>query len=370
MTAPPHSSLPAPLEELLRTEESPLAALAAAGLDGLRGTLRAALDALPSDKGAPACAALLDDLDRLLAEKGSRGAGVVPPAGTRVPPVPVVPPRPVVSPVRELAQELAVSAEVADFAPGAVPPGPEEANAEERVRRWFHLTLLRLPDRHAAVWRDRAAAVVPAPAAESWRELAGWSDEVLLPPAGDGRPGLRTVRAKSLEPADLTALVLALADYDEALCLLLDKVYTGGSERLADPAVLRAYQGELTRRLDLLGRSTPDSTARLRAAVAVDEAVCSVTHLPPGAPDSWWHRLARESHTASLDLSRRLRAAGRNVETVLPARPYGRARAHTQGDDVRLLLGGRPGDTLTCLRLWLRVDDQVFPGRVVHRGLE
>ncbi|MER6127020.1 hypothetical protein ABT173_31410 [Streptomyces sp. NPDC001795] len=355
-----------PWEELLRTEESLLAGVAAAGLAGLRGTLRAALDAAPSDNGATACLTVLDALDHLLAENEPGPAPMTSPA---VPPRPSVPPLSAASPMRTLAEELAASAELADFAPGAVPPAPEGPDTEERVRRWFHLTLLRLPERHADAWRARATAV-EAPAGEPWRTLRGWADEMLFPPPGDGRPGVRTVRDKTVEPADLAELVLSLAGYDEDLCLLLDGVWTGGSERLADPQVLEAYRGELTKRLELLQRSPQDGPERLRAGVSVDEALCSVTHLPPGAPGSWWSRLAEESHATVLEMGRRLRAAGRNVEAVLPARPYGRARSHTRGDDIRLGVGGRPGDTLTCLRLWLRVDDQVFPGRVVHRGQE
>ncbi|MFG2552666.1 hypothetical protein ACGFWF_22320 [Streptomyces sp. NPDC048581] len=230
--------------------------------------------------------------------------------------------------------------------------------------------MLRLPDRHAGVWRTRAAEADPV-ARESWETLRGWADEVLLPPSGDGRPGLRTERDKVTEPSDLAKLVLALHRHDEALCLLLDRLWTGGSTRLADPHVSQAYRTELAKRLQALERSPRDSTEQLRASVAVDEALCSVTHLPPSAPGSWWNRLAEESHTAALDLCRHLLAAGRNVEAVLPARPYRQARHHTRAtDDIRLGVGGRPGDTLACLRLWLRVDDQVFPGRVVHRGQE
>jgi hypothetical protein len=358
-----------PWEELLRTEESLLASVAAAGLDGLRGTLRAALVHARADHGADACAALLDELDRLLdghrqgADEAERAAA--PP----VPPRPTAPPRAVSAPILTLAGELAASAEVDDFAPGAAPPTADGPGGEDRVRRWYHLTLLRLPERHAAVWRTRAAEADP-PAREPWQTLPGWADEVLLPPSRDGRPGIRTVGEKVTEPADLAELVLELQKYDEALRLLLDRLWTGGSDQLTDPEVSGAYRRELAKRLELLRRSPRDSTERLRACVSADEAICSVTHLPPGAPGSWWNRLAAQSHDAALEMCRRLSAAGRNVEAVLPARPYRQARGHTGSEDVRLGVGGRPGETLTCLRLWLRVDDQEFPGRVVYRGQE
>ncbi|MDC0772730.1 hypothetical protein [Streptomyces sp. HD] len=480
MTARPRpgSEVRVPWEDLLCTEDSLLASVTAAGLAGLRGTLRAALTAAPTDRGADACEALLEALDRLLAEtrQGVPGSGGVPegsappaevpqagfptagspqddspaaavpqgggrasggsrfaspqagapqaevsqtdstragipqagflPAGEipqadpaqagaqpadvprpgaaqpgpphptgapngsttpRTPPRPATPPPP---PILALATELARSPEVNDFATGAMPPPSDGPDGTDRVRRWYHLTLLRLPDRHAGVWRTRAAGADPV-GAEPWETLPGWADEVLLPPSGDGRGGIRTVRKKVTEASDLAEIVFALLKHDEALCLLLDRVWTGGSTRLTDPQVSQAYRSELTKRLESLERSPRDGAERLRASVSVDEALCSVTHLPPGAPGSWWNQLAAESHAAPLDLYRELHSAGRNVEAVLPARPYRQARRHTRaGDDIRLGVGGRPGDTLTCLRLWLRVGDQVFPGRVVYRGQE
>ncbi|MGI5400590.1 hypothetical protein ACQEVG_14250 [Streptomyces sp. CA-135486] len=365
-----------PWEELLGTEGSLIAAVAAAGLDGLRGILRAALAAAPLDEGAVACAALLTELDRLPdLTFPARTARQVPSGmASTLPPMPAQPPPAPVTGIAALARELATSAQAEDFAAGAALPG-DDTDADgpradkDRVRRWFHLTLLRLPERYAAPWRRRAAEV-DRPGEGPWRTLRGWADEELLPPSADGRPGIRTARESSVELRDLAELVLALGEYDEALCHLLDRLWTGGSSQLVTDEVRRAYRGELSRRLELMERSAQDSTERLRACVSADEAVCSVTHLPPGAPGSWWQRLAEESHGVALDLCREMRATGRNVEAVLPARPYREARGHTQGDDVRLGAGGRPGDTLTCLRLWLRVDDQVFPGRVVYRGKE
>lgn len=377
MTAPQtDAEARGPWEELLGTEGSLITPVAAAGLDALRGILRAALAAAPSDNGAAACAALLTELDRLSDLKfPARTAGQVPSAiPATLPPMPAQPPPVPATGIAALARELATSAQTKDFAAGATLPGDDpdaddRTADEDRIRRWFHLTLLRLPERYAAPWRRRAAEV-DRPGDGPWRTLPGWADEELLPPSGDGRAGIRTARESTVELRDLAELVLALGEHDEVLCHLLDRLWTGGSSQLVTDEVRRAYRGELSRRLELMERSAEGSTERLRACVSADEAVCSVTHLPPGAPGSWWHRLAEESHGIALDLCREMRATGLNVEAVLPARPYREARGHTQGDDVRLGAGGRPGDTLTCLRLWLRVDDQVFPGRVVYRGKE
>lgn len=384
------------LERLLNTEGSLLGALTKVSLDGLRDTLRAALAAAPDDPGAPACSALLAELDTMGAPGSATERDTLrPPASAAVSegqpvsawqraderqPVsawrsgaatrtPVEPPRERASGIEPLTLALAKSPAVADFAAGAVPPGLDGPVDEDELRRWFHLTLLRLPERHAAPWRRRAAQEDPLPDAP-FRTLPGWATDVLLPPSPDGRPGLRTHRLDSTGTRELAELVLALGEFDGSLCHLLDGLWTGGSSLLADPEVRGTYRTELTRRLEAMERTPRHSAERIRACVSADEALCSVTHIPPAAAGSWWHRFAEEAHGIALTLARETRAAGEDVELVLPAGPYRDARRHTQRDDIRLSAGGRPGETQACLRLWLRVGDQVFPGRVVHRAVD
>lgn len=234
MTAPQSDAeASGPWDQLLRTEGSLIASVAAAGLDGLRGILRAALAAAPADEGAAACAALLTELDRLPDLKFPARTARQVPSGTAstLPPMPPQPPPAPVTGIAALARELAMSAQAEDFAAGAALPGDDpDADArrgdEDRYRRWFHLTLLRLPERYAAPWRRRAAEA-DRPGEGPWRTLRGWADEELLPPSADGRPGIRTARESSVELRDLAELVLALGEYDEALCHLLDRLWTG-----------------------------------------------------------------------------------------------------------------------------------------------
>ncbi|WP_338702354.1 hypothetical protein V2W30_33620 [Streptomyces sp. Q6] len=155
---------------------------------------------------------------------------------------------------------------------------------------------------------------------------------------------------------------------DESLCHLLDGLWTGGSALLCEPGVRSVYAAELARRADAVDRAPTEGPEQVRARARAAEALCSVVHLPPGAPGSWWHRYAEDAAGIALDAARAARAAGHDVEAFLPAGPYREAHRHTRADDVRLTAGGRPGETLACLRLWLRVGDQVYPGRVVYRG--
>ncbi|MEV5608532.1 hypothetical protein [Streptomyces sp. NPDC052225] len=92
---------------------------------------------------------------------------------------------------------------------------------------------------------------------------------------------------------------------------------------------------------------------------------------PPATrrPGSWWHRYAEDAAGIALDAGR-AGPTGHDVEVSLSAGPCREARRRTRTDDVRLAAGGRPGGTLACLRRWLRVGDQVDPGRVGCRGAE
>ncbi|WP_207819058.1 hypothetical protein [Streptomyces sp. VRA16 Mangrove soil] len=350
------------LEQLLAAERSLCGTATAAAVDALRATLRAALDAAPDDPGAPAGARLLAGLDAL------RGAPAADGAWPRL--RPGSPERPAAAGLAEPAAELAKSAAVEDYAPGAVPPSAAGPDDEDRLRRWYHLTLLRLPERHAAPFRRRAAQLDPPPPGR-WHELPGRYDEELLPPAPEGRAGLRTRRTPGgAGLRELSRIALRIGEFDASLCHLLEGLWTGGSALLCDPDVRDAYAAELDRRLDAVDRTADATPERVRALVRAAEAVCSVVHLPPAPPTSWWYRYAEDATGIVLDAARTAHAAGHDVEVFLPAGPYREARRHTQTDDVRLTAGGRPGDTLACLRLWLRAGDQVFPGRVVYRGTE
>jgi len=257
---------------------------------------------------------------------------------------------------------------------------------------WFglHLCLLRLPERVAGTWRDRAAQLSLAPTA--WRSLPDDVEFVLVPAraavlqphsvghrtAPDAPVDEEVASALSLSAPDgrqdpetaelgrLASLILGLANLDENLVVCLESTLYQGSRRLNEDLRQR-YRADLIGRLGEFARSAPASAARFEALLDVDEAFNSLTHRPPPADSSWWARVHRRSR-AMVDRSVSvLRHAGTDVEVMELGLKFRDVRDLTQGNDIGSRAGGEPGDVLACLRLWARIGGKVLPGRVMYR---
>ncbi|GHA27513.1 hypothetical protein GCM10010329_58450 [Streptomyces spiroverticillatus] len=361
----------------LCTEPGSLIALTLrAQLVGVRAALAEVLEALPEDPGAAAGREALRELDAVLERQEPEGAAAVDAyAPTRA---------------REthalagLAAELVASPEASNYLGPLTVPAETEAVF---LWRWFHLTLLRLPAAQAHRWRERAARLAPGPEAQAagqwvqWRALnRAWD---LVPPLPDsGAPGLRIAAdeqatadpspAADLSPAAvyevLADWVTGLAAYDTELHHCLEVLTHRGLLPLHEAGHRKAYEQELRHRIARLARQPQDSPEALRAALAVDEALCSVLHLPPAAPGSWWAEVAGTSQHTVLELRRRVRGRGADVAVEVPAPHYRDARQRTGGNDIPLDAGGLKGQVLAVLRLWARVEGQEMRGRVVYRG--
>ncbi|MFE7835019.1 hypothetical protein ACFU53_02765 [Streptomyces sp. NPDC057474] len=411
-----------------RAPGSWLAVMTRAQLAGLHVALSELLDSCPDDPAAEECRAVLGELESLLEVSGVPGGvgfpAVGPPAGGTatgvgpdgVPPAPVTAPTPFPGPfvtrttqsaawvhgnaptadpeLSSLAGELVNSAEAVDYlGPLQLPAGADTPV----LWRWFHLTLLRLPAAQVPKWRARAEGLpVAEPTGAQWIEWGVLDrEQVVLPPlprygvagvrlgpqGGAVRWALDAAGIEDTEPegdsrsplqvwAVLAGWVAALAELDDQAHHCVESLTHRGTLPLAEPAHRRAYQQELAQRISRLAarRGAHDPSSELQAALAVDEALCSVVHLPPAAPGSWWAEIAETSQRAVLEVRRRARAHGADVAVEVLAPSYREARQRTGGNDMPLDAGGRKGQVLAGLRLWARIDGRELPGRVVYRG--
>jgi hypothetical protein len=241
--------------------------------------------------------------------------------------------------------------------------------------RWtaLHLACLRLPDKSARPWRARLAATVAAdPAADRWIDLpAVDAGTILLPPWPSRRlPGVRTTPGWPLpdEIADgvsggaaalgqlaaLAVQALWLSENDPQLQDFVAGRDLTRPEPLSSDAARRRYRTELLRRLRT---ATVGGGPEL---VQLDEALCSLVHLPPAAPTSWWHTFAQRGRQIALTELTRLGLAVRSLdnatyEHVLPL-----------CQDSVACLSPRPGQVLRCLRMWCTADGRARPGRVIY----
>jgi len=387
------------LRELCAHPESELGRVARIQVEGLRATLQALLDAHPEDPGAAVCKSALAELAEIAA-----------PPGLDVPPdaQPATRPGPRTRPdaagfsraehqLAELAAELAASTQARDYLGSAAPPGNAGPTA---LWRWYHLVLLRMPTARAGEWRLRAAELDIARHDKAMREAADahWQDlpllphqeeAVLLPPlttAGvtgvrlskAGTPADWAVKAAGLDrperiPHPLTeqaavmgTWIARLAELDDQLYHAVENLAVSGLRPLQGPRERQSYVDELARRLARAADQSAAPGDQLRVAVALDEALRSVIHIPPAADKSWWAMIGRTSERLVLALYQRLRGQGNDLSVEVPGVMYSDARRQTS-NDIALGVGGEVGQVLAGLRLWARIEGKEYRGRVVYR---
>ncbi len=374
------------LRAVLAVPGSPLAATAHAVMTGAQAGLCSALQncADPAaDPGFSQCAALADELGLMLS------GGAVPAAVNA----------PVAESQAGTPEAVALSAatdafcrdpQVERFLGGVRLPEDSAGGAW----RYLWLACLRLESRAAASWRQRIKEMV-GPVTGSAAEgewitlpLAGMAPQVLIEPAPAlGEAGLRLAAdgpasaevLAALKPAEepgarrslaeLATLILAMIGLDPETCHGLEGVRTSGLHPLHIPENRMAFERELMRRLTEL-RMGEDPVARLQAMWLVDEALCSVVHRPPAHPRSWWGHIADRSRALLREQVKALREQGGDTELrVLELKPYMDLRPYTSGRDIAFSLPEtQGGKVLACLRTWLRVGNDIRPGRVIFSG--
>jgi hypothetical protein len=266
-----------------------------------------------------------------------------------------------------------------------------------RAGEWdsVQLALLRLPGGvarrfRAEIWRFLGHE----PRATTWSEVLApdGGDTILVAPVDGEGTGLRALTdakpdrevldslsaqrgsegelsVTAVELAGLCTAVLKVADIDAELWLCLESLQFSTCVQLTDEGRGR-LRHEMMGRLREYARRPPGSAEALRALVAVDEVVHGVIHLPVAAAGSWWEGLSRCSRSLVEREAKAVRAIGHAVEVRPLILDYRSVRDDTGGNDVPVNVGGQPGDVLVCLRVYLAIDGQQRPGRVLYRASE
>jgi hypothetical protein len=378
---------------LLALGPSPAAQALRWALHGLRAALRAALQEAPDAPGAAELRGLLAELDPLL-ERSPSADPVLPSddaadrprsgqtdsssAGGRWLPL-----------VRTLADDPRLRAE------GQV--SPIRAGSDDEAWNDIQGLLLRVPAALAGSWRQRClkhaqelgarpdesrAAMLPLP-----------HDEVIYPglsgvgsPDGWGATGLRSAAAVALDarvkpPSDGSLRFLAgvvssylwFSEHDPQLCHCLKGVFRFGITPMQGEQRER-YVAELLRLWERLlgGLAEPAAAAprqwcrdRLREFLDLDEAIHSLVHQPPAAPDSWWGRLQAQARETLFQVRDRAVQAGCAVHLQVLGGSF--AEINRLAPDSLQVDFGVPGEVAACLRVWARIDGEEIKGRVLYR---
>jgi hypothetical protein len=117
----------------------------------------------------------------------------------------------------------------------------------------------------------------------------------------------------------------------------------------------------------LKAEENADSLSALRHWIDLDEAIHSLVFVPPSDRFSWWGKLQQEVRRILKKVAQRAVSEGHNIRIRQLSGLYADVCAFSK-DDLRLELGGNPGDVLACLRIYAKINEQELPGRVLFRS--
>jgi hypothetical protein len=362
------------LHQLLAIENSELAKLLKFSLHGLEATLNQARTELPLDPGAEICDELLQEIHNLLQPKPDD----IPETITLPSELKLIHLRDAFNADTELNLYLGNS--------------PLQSQTDGELWNEIHRKLLRIPENLAIIWRKKALDLA--------QEIGATADNVHLIKLPFSRdeiiyPGLNgTVKAKGLclsekalfncgiDPnagsqevylfAGFVHLLLKLIDIDPELHHALKSVFS------FDVINLQSKPEQRTQYIDSLGdrlhriqkvEENLDPLLTLRAGIDIDEAIHSLIFVPPAERYSWWGKLQQESRRILKKMAQKAISAGYDVRIRQLSGIYADICPLSK-DDLQLDCGGIPGEVLTCLRVYTRINQQESPGRVIFRSLK
>jgi len=371
------------LSKLLKTENSDLARLLHFSLYGVEAALTQALTKFPDDPGAELCQGALQELNSLLQSAPSVSNTTDIQVKQTIDELKLV----------RLQKEFSEDKELALYLGNTPLQSQTDSELWEEIQR----QLLRVPEELVAKWRQRALSL----AAE-----VGAQEDIsnLLPLAFNKNenifPGLKgTIKSQGLcfstqahlhpqiaqlnlqnhqgnFPDDvnfIAAIVSTCINFIEIepnLHHALRSVFKFGIINLHSQYEQQSqYTDALLdsfRRM-LKAEENADCLSALRQWIDLDEAINSLVFVPPADRFSWWGKLQQEvRHILLKKVAPRAQSQGHNIRIRLLSGLYADVFPLSK-DNLRLSFGGNPGDVVSCLRVYAKINEQEFPGRVLFR---
>ena len=373
------------LHKLLTIENSELAKILRFNLYGLAATLTKANQEYPFDVGCQVCEELLQELHQLL-EPSSSDPRLLQEVGDLKRDLKQ----------SELTNELKLlklkeifnnNSELNSYLGNSYIQGQTDAEIWNEI----HRKLLRVPEDVATLWRHKALELAQEVGAiadhNNLDELPFVRDEIIYP----GLSG--TVKAKGLCLSQ-TALVNAeisqthlsenlyliagflllyikFIEIDPDLHHALKSVFSFDVVSLSAKLEQRyQYIDALSDRLHRIQKidENTDAVLNLCAWIDMDEAIHSLVFIPPAERYSWWGKLQKESRHLLKKAADKAVKAGNEVRLKQLSGLYADVCEFSK-DDLQLDCGGNPGEVLTCLRVYAKINQQQYPGRVIFRTL-
>ncbi|BDI15608.1 hypothetical protein ANSO36C_14100 [Nostoc cf. commune SO-36] len=358
------------LRQLLEIENSELAQLLRFGLYGLKTTLNQARVELPLDPGAKVCDEVLQELHYLLQPAPPQQNTGWEDAPNELK-------------LCHLQEAFNSDSELSYYL------GNSQLQSQTDSDLWNEIQgkLLRVPEDLAASWQQRTldlAEQVGAIADNSnLYQLPFIRDEIIYP----GLSGTVQTQGLSLSQqallnsqipqgniSDLLAgflhLYIKFIEIDPDLHHALKSVFSFDVISLhSKPEQRHQYIEALSDRFQrtLKAEENTDSLLNLRAWIDMDEAIHSLIFVPPAERYSWWGKLQHESRRILKKVTDQAINAGNEVRIRQLSGLYADICALSK-DDLQLDCGGIPGEVLTCLRVYARINQEESPGRVIFRS--
>ena len=387
------------LGKLLATNNSDLAWVLRLGLNGLRTQLLTALETSASDPGRESCEELLKEIDVILQSNISPivSSENNPPWEDILEPIPPAL-QPEKSPqvdtdiglkvenikLEKIAHSLLRDRDISNYI------GEYQIYSNNDVELWHEIQylLLRVPEKIASIRQKKILKLAEGIGAienkQSLRQLPFTRTEYLYPGLTgsvnaqglllseqiDFDPRLKIVNsdAENIFLAKVVSICLKFIDADQCLHHALKSVDRFGIRSLQIESEKFKYITALIERFQRVQLSSDgDPIIALRAKLDLDEAIHSLVYLPPAERYSWWGKLQQEARR-TLDLGvTKAREAGNQVQIRPLWGIYADIYTYSK-DDLRLEDGGIPGEVSACLRVYAKINDQIFPGRVLFRA--
>ncbi|MEI6443780.1 MAG: hypothetical protein WCO29_11810 [Nostocales cyanobacterium ELA583] len=360
------------LHKLLTIENSELAKILRFNLHGLAATLDKANQEYPLDPGFQICAELLQEIHDLLQ------------------PVPVIEVQTQLTnklKLLKLKQAFNCDSELNFYLVNS----HIQSQTDAEIWNEIHRKLLRIPEDLATSWQQKALKLAEEAGAvvdnRNLDELPFVRDEIIYP----GLSG--TVKAKGLclsqtallnskmsqnnlsENLNLITgfllLYIKFIAIDPDLHHALKSVFSFDVISLHSKSEQRhQYIDALSDRWQRTQKSSDntDVVSNLYAWIDIDEAIHSLVFIPPAERYSWWGKLQKESRYLLKKAADKAIKAGNEVRLKQLSGLYADVCEFSK-DDLQLDCGGNPGEVLTCLRVYARINQQEYPGRVIFRTL-
>ena len=356
------------LRRLLSIENSELAKILRFSLYGLEASLKKACAEFSEDSGAKICDEVLQELNHILLPDK----------------IDITTSKSELK-LTALRDEFDADKELALY----IGNSPLQSQTDSDLWQEINRKLLRVPEDLATYWRQHALNLASLVGAIEDNldcdKLPFIRDEIIYP----GLSGSVSVKGLELSQKELSnykfahgqqspdmyliacmvILLIKFIEIEPDLHHALKSVFSFDIVSLHSKPEQRtqyieALSDRLQRTLKLAKNTDPLLT--LRAWIDIDEAIHSLIFIPPCDRYSWWGKLQQESRRILKKVADKANNAGYNVRIRQLSGVYADICAFSQ-DDLQLDYGGTPGEVLSCLRVYARINQEDSPGRVIFR---